>query len=61
MVWLLREARVQFRIHLGGQLMQRSVLLQLITCGEEEIEAAIGYELVSVMAEADEILADCKI
>ena len=36
-------------------------LLRLLACGEKEIEAAIGYDLESVMAEADEMLADCKI
>ena len=33
-------------------------ILRLLASGEKEIEAGIGYDLESVMAEADEILAD---
>ena len=33
-------------------------ILRLLARGEKEIEAGIGYDLESIMAEADEILAD---
>ena len=33
-------------------------ILRLLASGEKEIEAAVGYDLESVLAEADEMLAD---
>lgn len=33
-------------------------ILRLLARGEKEIEAGIGYDLESVLAEADEMLAD---
>ena len=37
---------------------QELEILRLLARGEKEIEAGIGYDLESVLAEADEMLAD---
>jgi len=35
-------------------------ILRLLARGEKEIEAGVGYDLETVIAEADEILAEQK-
>ena len=53
-----RAAAVMMSIHEYEYNQHEFEILRLLARGEKEIEAGIGYDFDSVLAEADEMLAD---
>ena len=53
-----RAAAVMMSMQEYEYNQQELEILRLLARGEKEIEAGIGYDLESVLAEADEMLAD---
>ncbi len=53
-----RAAAVMMSMQEYEYNQQELEILRLLARGEKEIEAGIGYDLASVFAEADEMLAD---
>ncbi len=51
-----RASAVMLGVEAYEKLEQEKEILRLLAKGEKEIEAGIGYELNTVLAEADELL-----
>ncbi len=51
-----RASAVMLGVKAFEKLEQEKEILRLLAKGEKEIEAGIGYELDTVLAEADELL-----
>ena len=52
-----RASAVMLGVEAYEKLEHEKEILRLLAKGEKEIEAGIGYELDSVLAEADELIA----